>query len=361
MTEQDFLLQYGWNEDKETVFTGMYGDSLVPARVTSAVKGHYFVAAAGGTGLGRITGAFEYTCAVPGDYPVVGDWVAVEAVENTTSPFVIHGVLPRTNSLSRKAAGDTSVEQVLAANIDTVFIVFSLEGGRKCSPRAAKRYVTMVWESGAQPVILLNKLDLCDDSESIKIEIEKAAPGVDVLPVSCISSAGIELLSKRILPGKTFALIGPSGTGKSTIINILAGEERQETGEVREGDKKGRHTTTRRELILLPRGALLLDTPGLRELQLWGAADSLDDSFSDIAGLAEECRFRDCQHTGEPGCAVLKALEEGVLDEKRYENYLDLRRELNYLKSRTEEHVERKRSDQRKQISKQIRRYYKEK
>lgn len=354
------LRRYGWNDSWEVSFRSTYGEEFVPGRITSATKGHYSVVTAGGPGLARITGAFEYRCAFPSDYPAVGDWAVVEEIDNPSVPFQIHGILPRTNALSRKRAGSGLDQQVLAANVDIVFIVFSLEGGRKCSPRAAERYATMVWESGATPVMLLNKLDVCDNPTSVQNEIESAAPGVDVLFLSCLTREGIGELTNRLNEGETFALVGPSGTGKSTIINTLLGEEMQDTGEIRKGDMKGRHTTTRRELIPVPQGALLLDTPGLRELALWGGADSLDESFSDITELARQCRFNDCSHTGEPGCAVQSALEEGHLDADRFENFLDLMKELEYLNRRTDVQAERDYIDRWKKISKDIRRIYKE-
>jgi len=312
----------------------MFGPQRQPARVVKTARGIQTVAAAFRTGLARTTGAFDFTAVGPADYPCAGDFVAVEEVPDPSIPFRIHGILPRRSILSRKTAGRETVEQVLAANIDIVFIVMSLEGGRKCVPRSAERYATMAWDSGAVPVLLLNKADLCADTEGALLAMENALPAVDIILLSCVTGAGTDTLQSRLGPGTTAVLVGPSGTGKSTIVNTMLGTQALRTMEVREDDKRGRHTTTHRELIVLPSGGVIIDTPGLRELALWADEDSLDASFTDIADLSVSCRFRDCTHTGEPGCAVQAALADGSLEHERYENYLDLRKEIAYLKRR---------------------------
>jgi ribosome biogenesis GTPase len=218
----------------------------------------------------------------------------------------------------------------------------------------------MAWEGGATPVILLNKEDLAEDPGQTLGEIEAAAPGVEVVPVSCYTGSGIEWVASRVSTGRTAVLVGPSGTGKSTLINTLLGEERLETGTIRDADKRGRHTTTSRQLVSLPSGGMLIDTPGLRELQLWADSDALADAFSDIAEFARACRFRDCTHSGEPGCAVQSALADGALDHARYENFLELGKELAYLERRTDDRVRQENTRRWKQINKQMRGFTKE-
>jgi ribosome biogenesis GTPase len=265
--------------------------------------------------------------------PVVGDWVAIRPLKDRT---LILGLLPRKSAISRNAAGGKTEEQVLASNIDTVFLVSALDGGRNFNLRRIERILTLAYESGAAPVVVLNKADLCDDPDAKTAQAESVAPGVPLYVVSAREDMGVKELSTHLGPGRTGAFLGPSGVGKSTLINAMMGTERQRTIEVREDDLRGRHATTARELILLPGGGILIDTPGMREIQLWSSGADGPEGFEDIEELTHACRFRDCRHLREPGCAVHQALEEGSLARERYESYLELRGELAYMETRKE-------------------------
>ncbi len=261
-----------------------------------------------------------------GALPVVGDWVSVTGE-------VIDAVLPRRSSFVRKVAGETTVEQVVAANIDTVFLVVGMDGD--FNPRRVERYLTATWESGASPVIVLNKSDLAGDQiEDRKAEIEAVAMGVPTVAVSALQEHGLSELADWLQPGRTVALLGSSGVGKSTMVNALAGANVQDTGAVRDSDSRGRHTTTHRELVCLPSGAVLMDTPGMRELQLWGTESGLEETFPEITALAASCRFSDCRHETEPGCSILSALEDGTLDSGRLQSWRKMQRELARLAMR---------------------------
>jgi ribosome biogenesis GTPase len=288
--------------------------------------------------MAPVSGAFGYRAALPSDYPVVGDFVACR---DEGDQRVVEAVLPRHGLLSRKAAGRKEEEQVLAANVDAVFLVFALDGGRGFLPRLVERLLTLVRDGGATPILLLNKADLVEDHRPYLKEAEAAAPGVELILVSAATGQNLDELRRRLEPARTFFFLGKSGVGKSSLINALFGREIMRTGEIREGDKRGRHTTSSRELFRMPSGALLLDAPGLREAALWADEESVDDSFPDIASLADECRFRDCGHSGEPGCAVQAALVEGRLDYRRYESYLEYRREARYHQLKGSENAQR--------------------
>jgi ribosome biogenesis GTPase len=265
---------------------------------------------------------------------------------------VIVAVLPRSSVFVRKVAGETTVEQIVAANVDTLFLVSGLDGD--FNPRRIERYLTAAWESGAEPVVVLNKADVASDLESSIEEVRNVAIGVPIAAVSALERAGLEALEPWLAPGRTVALIGSSGTGKSTLINALLGEERQATGAVREDDSRGRHTTTHRELVPLPGGALLLDTPGMRELQLWGDPSSVDGAFADVAAVAERCRFRDCTHGNEPGCAVLEEVTTGALSMERLESWRKLQRELRWLAGRNDARLRAEEQARWKAISKSM-------
>jgi ribosome biogenesis GTPase len=354
------LTALGWNDRLQRELEERFGAGAEAARVIRPGMGLYLLRSATREAKGRLTGAFEYRLAGTGGVPVVGDWVAVEAAEDSAAPYRIVGLLERSGVISRKQAGRETVEQILASNVDIGCIVFSLEGGRKSNPRAAERYATMVWGSGALPLILLNKADVAADVEQSVGEIAAVAPGVDVLPISCTTGDGIEEVRRRLAGGKTAVLLGPSGVGKSTLINVLAGDERQAVGEIRDGDMKGRHTTTHRELVFLPEGAMIIDTPGLRELQLWADESDLAGSFSDIAEIADGCRFRDCTHSGEPGCAVQAALNDGGLTHERFASYLELRKEIAYLERRSNDKLRREEREKWKKINQTMRGFNKE-
>ena len=289
------------------------------SRVVEAQRGKYRVT--GCAGWVEVSGRFRHEAQSAADFPAVGDWVDVR-------DHVIHARRERRSAIAR-AAPDGG-RQIIAANIDTVFIVASLTNDRNA--RRVERYVTMVWDSGATPVVLLNKADLVADPGAAADEIRQRLSFVDVHAISALEEGApaLHALQQYLAAGRTVALVGPSGAGKSTIVNRLLGRDAQKTGDVRESDSKGRHTTTARHLVELPSGACLVDTPGMRELQLWVDEESVDAAFDDVAALATQCRFVDCSHASEPGCAVLAAVERGALDADRLESYRRLLRESAY-------------------------------
>jgi len=299
-----------------------HGEDLVPARVTSATRARVQV-----LGIPELEGAWLgcRKALLKESPPAVGDWVLAR---REGEGGVIEAVLPRRTSFTRRAAGRRARAQVIAANLDRVFIVSDVAGD--FNPRRLERYLATVWDSGAEPIIVLNKTDLEHDPAALWAELEVVAAGIEVLMVSALHEHGLEELLARCGAGITVALVGSSGVGKSTLVNALIGGERQQVAAVREGDGKGRHTTTRQELIVTPAGALLIDTPGMRELGLWQAEEGVDRAFDDLVSLAEGCRFRDCAHAGEPGCAVLAAVHAGELEPDRLESYQRLQRELAY-------------------------------
>ena len=296
---------------------------LVPARVAGVHRGRYELWADDGPLPGRLAGALRRSLADEA-LPGAGDWVVADAPARPGDPALIRGVLDRRSVFTRGAAGREARPQVVAANVDRVFIVVGLDAGP--NPRALDRYLARIWAGGAEPVILLNKADLAADPEGTAAEIALRCPGVEVLAVSALQGEGLDPIRAAIPPGRTAALVGASGGGKSTLANALLGEARLATGEVIAGGARGRHTTTRRELLLLPGGGLLLDAPGMRELEMVDDA-GLDTVFDDVATLAAGCRFRDCAHLTEPGCAVLAAVADGRLDPDRLDSYRKLERE----------------------------------
>jgi len=329
------LEDIGWDSFFQKHLQTVEIPDSVPARVITESKGSFQVYSQYGELTARISGKMRYYTGVAKEYPAVGDWVVVTPLINEQKG-IIHAVLPRKSKFSRKVAGERTEEQIVSANVDTVFIVSGLDGGRNFNLRRIERYLTLAWSSGATPVIVLNKVDLCPDIDSYVRSVEGIAPGISIHPVSAKEQIGLDALRNYLIKGSTAAFLGSSGVGKSALINALLGVEKLETGEVREDDRMGRHTTTKRELILLPGGGIVIDTPGMREIQMWAGEEDLHGAFYDIEMLAKGCRFSDCSHNVELGCAVRAAIDRDDLDPARLESYRKLQNELNYLVSREE-------------------------
>jgi ribosome biogenesis GTPase len=327
------LEELGWDEYFSDEFSKLDIEGIVPARVISQHRSLYIVWSERGELTATIAGSLRYRTGSDNLYPVTGDWVAVSP-QPGEQKGVIMAVLPRKSSFSRQAPGGRTQPQVVAANIDTVFLVSGLDGGRAMNLRRMERYLTLAWNSGASPVIVLNKSDLCPDIAPRIRDAREVAPGVPVHAISALENYGLDELRGYITGGQTAALLGSSGVGKSAIINALLGRELLQVRAVRESDREGRHTTTRRELILLPGGGTVIDTPGMREIQIRGEEEGLKDTFEDIEEIAGRCRFSDCRHDKEPGCAVRAAIEDGTLDPSRFRNYQKLQRELRHQAAR---------------------------
>ncbi|HEY2432408.1 MAG TPA: ribosome small subunit-dependent GTPase A [Vicinamibacterales bacterium] len=328
------LEDLGWTTGFADAFAPHAALGLEPARVSLEHTHIYRVLTRDGERLARVSGRLRHAAARRTDFPAVGDWVAIEAPEGGGDAR-IRALLPRVSRFSRRAAGNPTEEQVVAANIDVVFLVSGLD--RDFNPRRIERYLVTAWESGASPVIVLNKADLVDNPEAIAAEVASLAAGVPVQTISVKESVGIDRLRAFLGRGRTGALLGSSGVGKSSIANALLGEARLRTHDVRESDSRGRHTTTGRQLLPLPGGGILIDTPGMRELQLWDSGESVAGAFADVEELGGGCRFRDCRHRGEPGCAVQAAVAAGLLPEARLESFRKLQDEQTYQERQVDE------------------------
>jgi ribosome biogenesis GTPase len=330
----DLLKTWGWDPYFDEQWRKADPPSaLAPARLVAEHKDLYQIVWAGGEGTSRLAGRFRHASTLRSDLPAVGDWVGME-VPKDSDDGIVQIVLPRRTCFARKLPGARHEEQVVAANMDKVFLVTGLDGD--FNMRRIERYLALAYTSGADPVVVLTKADLYEDIPGLVAEAQAHAPGVPVLAVSGVTGENIPALREHLAPGRTVALLGSSGAGKSTLINHLLGEERQATMEVRGKDFRGRHTTTHRELFLLPGGALMIDNPGMREIQLWAADEGIEEAFPEIRELAERCRFRDCRHEQEPGCAVRSALEAGTLDEGRFDGYMKLKKEQAYIARKTD-------------------------
>jgi len=359
---QDRLAELGWDSFFMDHFKSSKMDGCVPARVIAEGKHSYQVYSQYGELSARVSGKMRYESRAGDQYPSVGDWVVIRP--NTgEQKGLIYSVLPRRSCFSRKMSddrarrsGSLTREQVLAANVDTVFIVSGLDGNRNLNLRRLERYLTLAWESGAAPVIVLNKVDLCPDVDACIRDVEPVAFDVPIHAVSATERLGLDALETYLTRGKTAVFLGPSGVGKSALMNALLGIERQEVGVVRDTDRKGRHTTSRRELVLLPGGGAVIDTPGLREVQMWADEDSLSSVFEDIEQMARECRFSDCTHRSEPGCTVQAAIQQGSLDVARLQSYRKLEKELQHLVARQNDRARHEEKVKWKKISQWSRR-----
>lgn len=322
------IKKYGFTE----VFSNVVpqDNGLEPARVLSQEKGFYRIVTDKGEKMAEISGKFRFQTTVSSEYPAVGDFVFVNWNESGDSA-IIESLLSRKSAFVRKAAGEPQKEQVVAANIDTVFLCMALNNDFNL--RRLERYISIAWDSGAMPVVVLTKSDLCDDLSNKLSEVSSVAIGVDVLVTTSVEENGYEELLPFLSEGKTVAFIGSSGVGKSTLINRLLGQEYLKTNGLR-NDDKGRHTTTRRELFLLPSGGMVIDTPGMRELGMWDNDTGIERTFADIEELAAQCKFRNCTHTSEPGCAIRRALELGELQTDRWQSYQKLKAENDYMEDK---------------------------
>jgi len=324
------LTTYGWSPALQDAFSPYADQGLIPGRIVVQQRGGYRLITEAGELDARASGTLM-KAASDAERPTAGDWVAIEARPGETTALVRH-VLPRATAFIRKASGTRGGAQVLAANVDVAFLVASLNADLNL--RRLERYLATAYESGASPVIVLTKADLAHDVAERVVEVEAIAFGAPVLAISSKTGEGLEAIFEHLQSGRTAVLLGSSGAGKSTLLNALAGEERMDTGVIREADERGRHTTTHRELVLLPCGGLILDTPGIRELGLWDADAGLSTAFEDVEALAADCRFSDCSHGGEPGCAVQAAIEAGTLPGDRLRAHAKLRAELAYERRR---------------------------
>lgn len=340
------LEKLGWKEA-----FGVKDQNTVVARVISEQRQIYKLHDGEKEITGEVSGKFQFQAKVKSDYPSVGDWVVIEPINNENKG-IIQKVLPRVSQFSRQSAGDKTEEQIVAANIDYVFLVMALNND--FNVRRLERYLLVAYDSGANPIIVLTKKDLCSDLQDKMAEVEEIAFGVPVFSVNSTNGEGIEDLKTLISEGKTVSLLGSSGVGKSTLLNALIGETKQVTQEVREGDDRGKHTTTHRELFFLPTGGMVIDTPGMRELQLWGGEEHISSTFTDVEDLAKSCKFSDCTHEKEPGCAVNQAIENGELDQQRLISYRKLMKELAYAERKQDASLARLEREKWKKVSKMM-------
>ncbi len=352
------LAALGWNDTFAQHFAAWAGKpDVTPGRVAIEFNYLYRVLSAAGELEATAAGRLRHRAASRSELPVVGDWVVVRkgAGEHQAA---IQAVLPRRSKFSRKAAGNVTDEQVVAANVDIVFVVMALD--QDFSLRRLERYLLLARESGAAPVVLLTKPDLCDDVAGRLGNVVALTGDVPVHVLSPKTHQGLEPIAAYLTPGRTGALLGSSGVGKSTLINALAGSDVQKTSAVREADSKGRHTTSHRELVLLPSGGLIIDTPGMRELQLWDVGDAVRQTFDDVQALAPGCHFSDCRHREEPRCAVKAAVAEGRLPADRLESYLKLQDEIAHVERQQDERLQLEEKRRSKVIGKALKTQYKQ-
>ncbi|MBS4539530.1 ribosome small subunit-dependent GTPase A [Clostridium sp. D2Q-11] len=344
------LINLGWNDFFQDYYNSYGDDNLTVGRISAEYRNHYEVITEIGEIKGEISGKLRYTIETKSDFPVVGDWVVINRLDNNFA--IINDVLPRKSMFKRKAPGNKIEEQILASNIDYIFIVTSLN--QNYNLRRIERYVTISWESGAIPVVILSKSDLCDDKENKIIEVENIAPGVDIHAISAMTGKGVENLSKYVKEGNTICLLGSSGVGKSTLVNRLIGEDTMDTGDIRLDDGRGKHTTTHRQMMNIPEGGLIIDTPGIREIALWDGDNGIEEAFKDLEILSNKCKFTDCKHESEPGCAITQAINNGSLAKERLDSYKKLQRELRYIERKQNRKLQLEEKKKNKSLNKYI-------
>ncbi len=352
------LTELGWLLYKRKQPTDSKTGDLTKAnvgRIGIENKTNFVLHAADGELEGIIQGKFRHVAKSPSDFPKVGDWVMYDKLPNEDKA-IITKVLPRYSIIARKAAGDSTDAQIIAANVDSLFIVFGLD--KPFNAPLLERYLSMAYEGGVKPIIILNKTDSTKFTSKAIAQAEALAPGLAVHAISAKSEVGLHAIERLIEPGRTIAFVGPSGVGKSTLINALLGSEVQTTAEVRLVDSKGRHTTTRRELFVLPSGGILIDTPGIRELETLSSGATVKTLFSDIENLAVLCRFRDCEHVNSKFCAVLDALKAGTLSQERYDSFIKLAKEATFHETKEDIYQQQERKSRDRQQSKALREAY---
>jgi ribosome biogenesis GTPase len=349
------LKELGWDSYFEDFWQEHQVLGCVPARVVSQHRGLWRIAGDFEERWGAPSGKMRAVAVAGSDWPAVGDWVAAE-IPDGEKQATIHGVLPRRSQFVRKTAGKRVAQQVIVANVDTAFIVVALDGDFNL--RRLERYLAQGRESGATPVVLLNKADECAEMAARMADVEQVSMGISVFALSARTGEGVEALAPFLTPGRTVVLLGSSGAGKSTLVNRLLGQEVQQVQPIREKDSRGRHTTTARELLILPGGAMVIDTPGLRELQLWDATEGVAETFADVDELAAKCRFGNCRHEDEPGCAVQAALAAGTLDRAHLENRRKLEREQEFLVRKVDPEAKKEEKHRIKLQAREVRQKY---